>query len=262
MRSPPPIGRLLRSLFQSIAGRLTLWFTASSLLLLFSALVIAYWALETRLRIENQAHLETQVRLVGALLMDALPPTEAVQKVREETTSPTEAKMLVRVLFADGSLMAESPEMTGELPSRLFSARRGPTVVTGLSGKHYWAITKKFEGDGFTQPHVVQVASWADNAERVILPFRWRMWIGLTVAFLFCGLAGYRIARSGIAPLHGLVELASDMQSSTLDRRIDTAPLPTELVALGETINRMLDRLQGTFTRVSNFSGNCPGTPG
>ncbi|HIJ61962.1 MAG TPA: heavy metal sensor histidine kinase [Rhodospirillaceae bacterium] len=264
MRSLPLIGRLLRSLFQSIAGRLTLWYTASSLMLLFSALIIAYWALETRLRVENQAHLETQARLVGALLMDALPPVETVRKVREETSSPTETEVLVRVLFADGSLMAESPGMSEELPGRMFTGRQAPAVATGLSGKHYWAITRTFEGHGFTQPHIVQVAARADNAERIILPYRWRMWVGLAVAFLICGLAGYRIARNGIAPLHGLVELARDMQSSTLDRRIDTAPLPTELVALGQTINRMLDRLRDAFTRVSNFSDDIAhelGTP-
>lgn len=258
------MAKFLRPVARSIAGRLTLWFTATSLLLLFSALLIAYWALETRLRVENQAHLETKAKLVGALLMDALPPVEAVARVREEADSPIEASVFVRVLFADGSVMAESPGMTEELPRTLFPERERPSVVTGLSGKHYWAITKKFEGYGFSQPHVVQTASWADNAERVILPYRWRMWCGLALAFLFCGLAGYRIARSGIAPLHGLVAMSRDMQSSTLDRRIDTAPLPTELVGLGETINQMLDRLQQSFSRISNFSDDIAhelGTP-
>ena len=46
--------------------------------------------------------------------------------------------------------------------------------------------------------------------------------------------------------------------------RIDTAPLPTELVGLGETINQMLDRLQDAFERVSSFSDDIAhelGTP-
>lgn len=255
---------ILGSVARSIAGRLTLWYAVSSLLLLFSALLIAYWALETRLRVENQEHLDTRTRLVGALLMDALPAVEVVKKVREEASSPTEAEVFVRVLFADGSIMAESPGMKEELPERLFPQRQRPSVVTGISGNHYWAITRRFEGQGFSQPHVVQAASWADNAERVILPFRWRMWIGLTVAFIFCGTAGYRIAKSGIAPLRGLVEASQQVQSSTLDMRIDTVPLPTELVALGETINQMLDRLQDAFARVSDFSDNIAhelGTP-
>lgn len=41
------VSTVLRPVVRSIAGRLTLWYAVSSLLLLFSALVIAYWALET-----------------------------------------------------------------------------------------------------------------------------------------------------------------------------------------------------------------------
>ncbi len=236
----------------SIAGRLTLWFAASSFLLLLTAAGLVYWTLAPRLATESRQHLQTKARLVDALLSEPRPPGEAVAEIRKETMSPAGSASLVRVLGDSGRVVAETPGMGDELPVGLFPGSGGPTLVRGRSGASYWVVSTR--ADAAPPRRRVQVASLADDGVAMLAPYQGRLWLGLAGAFLLCGLGGYRIARHGIRPVRRLIETAHQIGGSTLGTRIDTPHLPAELMPLGATFNAMLDRLQCSFERVSGCS--------
>lgn len=71
-----------------------------------------------------------------------------------------------------------------------------------------------------------------------------------------CPFVGYRIARRGIRPVERIAETARRISSSTLSERIQPAGYPVELAALAGTFNAMLDRLQDSFARLSDFSAD------
>ena len=55
-------------------------------------------------------------------------------------------------------------------------------------------------------------------------------------------------------PIESISHTAERIRSTTLHERIDTSGLPAELLGLAKTFNTMLDRLQESFARISQFS--------
>src|SRR5262249_33654414 len=51
-----------------------------------------------------------------------------------------------------------------------------------------------------------------------------------------------------------ITDTARRIRSTTLDKRLAASDLPAELAALADTFNEMLDRLEESFARLSQFS--------
>jgi len=232
----------------SLAARLTIWFAVMAFVLLFGAAVLMYWKVAEHLTGEDEMLAGMKLLLVEALLSDALPPPNAVQMLANSDESSLDSTTFVRVLLPDGGIQAQTNGMDAELPAAGIPASRRPTVVRGVSGRAYWVATSNMNGK------TIQVATEADDEVRLLAPYHGRMWILFGVAFIISGGVGYRIALHGIRPVRNLVETMRGIESSTLGQRIDMSKLPVELIALGETFNAMLERLQQSFDRVSQFS--------
>ena len=73
---------------------------------------------------------------------------------------------------------------------------------------------------------------------------------------MLCTIVGYVIARRAVRPVHQIADAAKRVRSSTLGSRIDTTTLPSEVAALAVTFNTMLQGLQESFDRLSQFSAD------
>src|SRR5207247_8862553 len=98
---------------------------------------------------------------------------------------------------------------------------------------------------------VIQVALGQAHQEALLTEDRRRLWWLLSLALLVCSIVGYGIAKRGVRPETATTETAGHIRSSTLDRRIHTADLPTEIAWLAETFNAMLAGLEESFARLS-----------
>jgi len=241
--------RLFRQLRSSLAIRLTIWFAVMAFMLLFGAATLMYWKVASHLTSEDEMLASMKLMLVEALLTDALPPPHTVQMLANSGVSPADRETFVRVLLPDGSILAQTEGMEHELPAALFPVSRTPSVIRSASGEPFWAASSIVNGNT-----TVQVATEADDEGRLMAPYRGRMWGLFGLAFVVAGMIGYRIARHGLQPVERLVEAMRGIESSTLDKRIEVSRLPVELTALGQTFNDMLERLQRSFERVSQFS--------
>ena len=75
-------------------------------------------------------------------------------------------------------------------------------------------------------------------------------------AFIICVAAGHHIARRGMQPIHDVTRTARETGPGNLAQRITTAGRPAELHELAGTFNAMLNRLEGAFDRLSQFSAD------
>jgi two-component system heavy metal sensor histidine kinase CusS len=73
---------------------------------------------------------------------------------------------------------------------------------------------------------------------------------------LASGLLGWFAARRGLAPLRSMRELAAAVTAQRLDQRLPVDAVPTELADLASTLNEMLERLEESFRRLSDFSSD------
>ena len=69
-------------------------------------------------------------------------------------------------------------------------------------------------------------------------------------------LVGYEIARRGTRPVEEMATTARHISSTNLHERILPEGYPIELASLAGTFNKMLDRLEESFERISRFSAD------
>jgi two-component system heavy metal sensor histidine kinase CusS len=76
------------------------------------------------------------------------------------------------------------------------------------------------------------------------------------VGLLLSAIAGYAIASRGIQPVREIAATVRRIRSSTLDQRVETADLPSELTLLASTFNETLDSLENAIARLARFSSD------
>src|SRR5262245_1467278 len=88
----------------SLAARLTLWYAASSFLLVLGATVFLYWALHANLDREDDEHLTHKVEALRGLLRTPTPDGAALRReIEEAPPAGPYARFLVRILDRDGN---------------------------------------------------------------------------------------------------------------------------------------------------------------
>jgi len=247
----------------SIALRLTVWYALSALALIFLATGFLYWVLVTNLEREDNQELADNLANVRLLLQSS---ASGASPVRADETlgwpQQREPQMYLRILDDSARILVETPGMSRELPPPTVAAlaalpqvdRLSRQVISG-SGKLFQTLAARVNGEGAAAPvRFVQVAMDRANDEHVLVQYRERLWLVLSLSVFVCALIGYVIARGGMRPIEHIGQTAERIRSTTLHERIATAGLPAELSGLAETFNTMLDRLEESFARVSQFS--------
>jgi two-component system heavy metal sensor histidine kinase CusS len=228
---------------RSISGRLTIWFAATTLLLLLAKSLFTYWIMAPALTAQGEQYVSVLSRQISAQVTKGMTSDGNV-----DALLPANEAKFIRLRGEDGRLLGETKGMSEEFPPSEFPPPESPRVVRGLSGREYWMASNR-GSDG-----VVAEVAFEAYEFRLLAPFGGRLWLATMVMLVLSGIAGYRIARHGIRPLQELAETVRSVGSSTLERRIDPSHLPSELQPLCSTFNEMLDRLKQAFDRVSQVT--------
>ena len=75
-------------------------------------------------------------------------------------------------------------------------------------------------------------------------------------AIFVSGMLGWFAAYKGMAPLRAMKTRATTVSSHRLDKRMPVEAVPAEMADLAQELNKMLDRLQNDFQRLSDFSSD------
>jgi len=105
-------------------------------------------------------------------------------------------------------------------------------------------------------PAIIAVATDISHHEHFMSSFRITLWSFVLLAALLTGFLGWVVVRRGLYPLQAMRRKAEGITAQRLDDRLDVESVPVELVALAETLNAMLSRLEGSFRRLSDFSSD------
>jgi two-component system heavy metal sensor histidine kinase CusS len=105
-------------------------------------------------------------------------------------------------------------------------------------------------------PALVAVATDIAHHQHFMNSFRVTLWSFVTLAALLTGLLGWLAVRRGLAPLQAIRQETAGVTAQRLDFRLAVDRVPAELVALVETLNAMLARLEASFRQLSDFSSD------
>lgn len=78
----------------------------------------------------------------------------------------------------------------------------------------------------------------------------------MVAAILICGFLSWLAARQGLAPLREMKSRAAVVTGQQLNERMPVDEVPIEMADLAQELNRMLDRLQADFQRLTDFSSD------
>src|SRR5262249_2913336 len=126
----------------------------------------------------------------------------------------------------------------------------------GLEGGRGWRVAGvRVHGPG--DPLTVQVArsltSFEHESRELLLTF---LVTGPLTLLAAVG-GGYFLARRALAPVDQITATANQITADRLSQRIQIDNAHDELGALGHTLNRMIERLEHSFTEMQRFTADA-----
>ena len=247
----------------SITVRLALFFSAASLIVLLAIGYLIGNAVERHFEEQDLHELHTKLVLIRhalARVRTAPDLDEAGQRLNDALVGHHGLSITVlgprqRVLFA--SRDADFPsEYLDSRPSGEH-IRTTDLVIWSKGGETYRGIAAAaFTSIPDMPPATAFLALNIGHHLEFMTAFRKSLWLAVTAGILLIALFGWVAARRGLVPLRNMAQVAHGISASRLDSRLRLDDVPPELYDLAAAFNQMLDRLQDSFKRLSDFSSD------
>ena len=253
----------VRTWWGTLAFRLTAGYTISGLLTVFFATASLYLVLITNLDRSTNLFLADKVNVLQTMLRERPNDEDALrEEIELESAARRYERFYIRLLDDRGNPLMATPGMADQFELQQLVAKtqdrpNRATAMTGKNGRAFRVISLAVPvGSPPTHKDIIQIA--VDVSQEQELLARYQRWFGAIMlgTFVIFPLAGYQIARRGIRPVEEMATTARHISSTNLRERILPAGYPVELASLADTFNKMLDRLEESFERVSRFSGD------
>ncbi len=248
----------------SLAFRLALFYTLATASLILMVTGFLYVSLTKKLDQEDTQFLADKVFVLRSILSKRPGNSEALhEEVDWEGAARRFTKFYVRILDPGGGVIMES----GGMPPSLRTAPFPPPIPPGVlpresrlirvgRGSLYRTISAWAAESAGTKHALVEVALDQTEEERLLRLYRETVGMVLIAGILLSAALGYLLARRGMAPLTEVISAIEGIRSLRHPKRLPTAGLPMELVTLADSFNEMLDRLEESFDRLSQFSAD------
>jgi len=248
---------------RSIAKRLAVLF-AGILSTGFLALGIYYYAAtDHHFREIDQATLENAIRRVEYVLGAGADPDQSHGlHTRLDSMMVGHDRVSLLVATDDGvALAADSEIVVPEEIARAAMSRattdRAILFTWEQSGHQYRGLAARLPAkDRAAAPLQVTAALNIDHHKAFMSVVLRALWISIAGAIAISVLVSILIARRGMRPLRQLADQVDAISSNRLNERLANDDLPVELVGLANAFNAMLERLDASFARLSEFSAD------
>ena len=257
--SVAPVSRLWRTL----AFRLTVGYALAGLLLVFFATASLYLVMLTELERSTDLFLADKLHVITTLLRERPNDWDGLrEEVELESAARRYEQFYIRLLDERNRPLLTTPGMAEQLDLTQFASQTQgrPGRAIPMKGRHGQAfrVTSATApiGSPATQTDTIQIAIDVSQEEEFLARYRLWFWAILLGTFAVFPLVGYQIARHGIRPVEEMAATAGHISSTNLRERIVPEGYPFELASLAGTFNKMLDRLEESFERISRFSAD------
>ena len=113
--------------------------------------------------------------------------------------------------------------------------------VVSFGGSSYW----------------IQVASPMNGFYGALNHFKWLILALSPFLLVLASAGGYWMSRRALSPVDEIIGAAQGINSKNLAKRLKVPQTGDELQRLSETLNRMLDRLETAFNRITQFTADA-----
>ena len=238
-----------------IRVRVTLVFCGVMAVVLAGTGLFLYLRLETQLNRDVDRQLHSRAEQLTALIhaSDAAGLGESVRSVLARQRDSFAQIVTPSGRLFDPGAQRGRPVLAG---AELEQARRGTILersnLPGLGDDPVRLEASPVRQEEGRRLIVVVGASLADRDE-TLGNLATLLLIGGPVALLFASLAAYGATRAALRPVDAMRRRAAEISAAQAEQRLPLSPAQDEVRRLGETLNRMLDRLQAAVERERAF---------
>jgi len=239
----------------TLRSRLTLWYVGllTAALVAFTALVLwAQWRLQVTRTDEALARLRsTAANSIGEELEEGLSLEAAAREADEVASSDGH---VVLIFTTDGRLLTSAPDRL-DTQAVLTTTGPGPRTVRGRDGGVWRASL---------EPAHIRNASFLLGVAVTLEQERKEWWelaavtgVGLSLVLCVAALGGWLLGRHGLRPLTAMASHARGIMPGTPDARLPVPPTGDELALVGESFNRVLERLGRALEQQRRFMADA-----
>jgi two-component system heavy metal sensor histidine kinase CusS len=249
----------------AISTWLTAYFTLAALMLLAGASAWFYFGLEGNLEQAHWDYLQQKVEVIPALLRRGSAVTSGMNPAvldEAETSGSFPTRFYLRVLDSAGRVLVQTPDMSSVLAADVFP----PATQDGTLGRSRRCFRDRCfllasetvsRAAAPSRPQWrIQAALDVSSEGALLASYLDQTAAVLAVGALLAALVGAWIAHRGLRPVVEITRATERVEVGRLHERIQTGEWPRELVALADAFDRMLERLQSSFERLSQFSAD------
>lgn len=249
---------------RSITRQLTLHYVASTAALLLLAGGYLYWTLKRNLDHTRHALLASKIEVLRHLLREPDKAQALASEVEHEASENHPLRYYLRVLDNQDRVLLETPGMNDLAPAALFPAPveaaaepRQSIEQRLLQGRLFLLLSVR-AGAGAASPEkrTLQIALDTSTGAAMLADYRHKLLTVLGLGVIFAAVAGVWVARKGMRPLVEITKTAQHITASQLHERIAGRRWPAELADLAAAFDAMLNRLEDSFARLSQFSAD------
>ncbi|MEN3368336.1 MAG: two-component system, OmpR family, heavy metal sensor histidine kinase CusS [Verrucomicrobiota bacterium] len=236
---------------RSIASQLVLLFTLAAALLLCCGLGFLYWIVVRHAFEEDNAVLADRITELRAELNK--PGGMAAISEELRTLQPGgRVAYWVRIIDFGGRTVAETPGMNLLLPPSIFPADAPQDY--GTDGKLFSVTSASGQAGGIN--YTLQIAQDRSADERFMKNFAALLAITLALGIVAAAVIAFTVTKRSLRPLAEMTRSLKRVGPKHLHERTSVTSWPRELQPMVIAFDDMLDRLEDSFTRLSQFSAD------
>jgi two-component system heavy metal sensor histidine kinase CusS len=247
----------------SLTTRLGLLFALIATLTFAGVGTYLYQSLANQLESHDDIELLGKIGLIRHFLLE----TSSVKKIQDDPhrfldTAAGHGGLIIILKSADGKILLQNHSDHGALSTLpVTPANETPgkaslgrwTLNPGLSARTVSAWGALNNPDEQVQ---IIVARTSTDRMALLGAYRNKVFAAVFFGALLAALFGYIMVRRGLRPVRAIAKQAQSITAQRLELRLDVSAAPSELQALVRAFNDMLDRLQRSFQRLSQFSAD------
>jgi heavy metal sensor kinase len=178
-----------------------------------------------------------------------------VQKELEELASWWPSGAVFEVANADQHWIFRSPQFLqpAELPA--VAGNAATFLTTNLNHIQYRIASQKFQASG--QTYEIHAAVPTEPFDRALDHFRDIERETVPLLVVLASLLGYWLSGRSLAPVKRIIDTAERIGVDSLSQRLEVPRPRDELRRLTEALNAMLERIDASFKRITQFTADA-----
>ncbi len=248
----------------SITTRLTFLSTLFFFLILSLSLGFLYWNLKQSIERQDAKFLVEEIYELRSVVDEYASDWPVIEReIMEGVVGAKFSSYYKRILNENKQTLIETPRMNELMPADSFPSidsfdpSSNGKKIKAHDGRTFMLMTIADTNDATEhKKYILQLAVDVSKDQELINDYRLKIIFVLFLSIIFsCGI-NIIVIRTSMKPLKEITKKVRQVTASQLHERINAEYWPQELGKLAIAFDEMLDRLEDSFSRLSQFSVN------